>query len=111
MGSRSLPESFTYSVERNQELGAWAQRWAAIMDEVLKPGARLRSTRNCRNSTRYRWLCDDLRRTALPNMIEAGLSGKEAMEIIGHRTRAVFDHYHIVSERRLREMANKIEAH
>ncbi|HEV8414301.1 MAG TPA: hypothetical protein VGQ49_11955 [Bryobacteraceae bacterium] len=44
-------------------------------------------------------------------MIEAGLSEKEAMEISGHRTRAVFDRYHIVSERRLREMAGKLELH
>jgi integrase len=53
----------------------------------------------------------DLRRTALTNMIEAGLSEKEAMEISGHRTRAVFDRYHIVSERRLKEMAGKLEIH
>ncbi|HEV2201735.1 MAG TPA: site-specific integrase [Bryobacteraceae bacterium] len=56
-------------------------------------------------------LFHDLRRTALTNMIEAGLSEKEAMEISGHRTRAVFDRYHIVSERRLKEMAGKLDAH
>src|SRR5262249_43830295 len=56
-------------------------------------------------------LFHDLRRTALTNMIEAGLSEKEAMEISGHRTRAVFDRYHIVSERRLKEMAGKLEVH
>jgi len=56
-------------------------------------------------------LFHDLRRTALTNMIEAGLSEKEAMEISGHRTRAVFDRYHIVSDRRLREMAGKLELH
>jgi hypothetical protein len=33
------------------------------------------------------------------------------MEISGHRTRAVFDRYHIISERRLREMAGKLEVH
>jgi integrase len=53
----------------------------------------------------------DLRRTALTNMIEAGLSEKEAMEISGHKTRAVFDLYHIVSDRRLKEMAGKLEVH
>ena len=56
-------------------------------------------------------LFHDLRRTALTNMIEAGLSEKEAMEISGHKTRAVFDRYHIVSERRMRQNAEKLAAH
>jgi hypothetical protein len=40
-----------------------------------------------------------------------GLSEKEAMEISGHKTRAVFDRYHIVSERRMKQNAEKLEAH
>jgi len=44
-------------------------------------------------------------------MIEAGLSVKEAMEISGHKTLAVFDRYHIVSERRMKQNAEKLEAH
>jgi hypothetical protein len=40
----------------------------------------------------------------------SGLSEKEAMEISGHRTRSVFDRYHIVSERRLKEVAGKLES-
>jgi integrase len=56
-------------------------------------------------------LFHDLRRTALTNMIEAGFSEKEAMEISGHRTRAVFDRYHIVSERRLNQLRERMEAH
>jgi len=48
-------------------------------------------------------LFDDLRLTALTNMIQAGLSEKEAMEISGHRTRALFDRYHIISDRRMKQ--------
>jgi hypothetical protein len=33
------------------------------------------------------------------------------MEISGHKTRAVFDRYHIVSERRMKQNAEKLEAH
>ena len=44
-------------------------------------------------------------------MIEAGFSEKEAMEISGHKTRYVFDRYHIVSERRLKQLAERLESH
>ena len=56
-------------------------------------------------------LYHDLRRTALTNMIGAGFSEKEAMTVSGHKTRAVFDRYHIVSSRRLKELGKKMEAH
>lgn len=52
----------------------------------------------------------DLRRTALTNMIEAGFSEKEAMEISGHKTAEVFRRYHIVSEKRMQKAGERLEA-
>jgi integrase len=70
------------------------RRWASACKKIGLPGM----------------LVHDLRRTACRNLVHAGVPERVVTAIMGHRTRGMFDRYHLVSPQDLREASRKLSA-
>src|SRR5262249_32138664 len=87
-----------------RQVGEFRKTWTAACKAA---GLAVTQERNGQQIVRALRVPYDLRRTALRNMVRGGTDPAVAMKISGHRTRAVFDRYNIISEDDIRSAVRK----
>jgi integrase len=101
LGARGVPARHVFCYRHGRKAGrrisesAYLHRWWAA-----------RAAARCPTRIPH-----DFRRTAVRNLVRAGVPERVAMQLTGHKTRAVFERYNIVSPGDLREAARRLDTY
>jgi len=94
---RIVPEVFfrTTADDGVVPIGSFKKAWRSATRAACCPGR----------------LFHDLRRTAIRNMVRAGVPEKVAMDMAGHATRSVFERYNVTGGSDLKDAGMRLDAH
>ena len=90
--------------------GAFKKTWATACDKAGLPCVVTPYGKHGGKKIKALRTFHDLRRSAAREMSRAGVPERVIMELMGWKTRSVFDRYRIVSESDLREAVKKLES-
>jgi integrase len=88
--------------------------WVFFREGKAKPGRQIGDFKKnwntaCTDAGLPGKIFHDFRRTAVRNLVRAGVPERVAMKMTGHKTRSIFERYNIVSEGDLQAAAEKLD--